>query len=102
MLSFLTSKMTGKKYVKDAVKDVWHYQVVGQVFNCHKQTPTPEEIEMYDGKIGQMFDVWTTPNCVFDISDRVTIDGEDFKVRGVKELTHGSFPHKKYIVVKED
>jgi len=102
MLSFLTKTMTGQRYLKQDDANIWGYQDIDGSFKCHIQTPTPEEIQMYDGKIGKIFDVWTTIDSPFSLSDKVTIEGISYKVRGMKTLDHGSFPHKKYVVVSED
>lgn len=102
MLSFLTKTMTGKRYSKVNGKNIWSNQAIAGTYDCHIQTPSPEEIEMYEGKVGQMFKVWATQSCPFEISDEITIAGKDYKIKGVKTSDYGSVHYKQFLVVSND
>lgn len=104
MLNFLTKILTFSELTDtDGFKS--EYVEEGNVYACSPaQQLSPEEVQMYEGQIGQTQSRFVEITCPVEVSDKVFIDGITYKCSGVSsvESPFGTIKYKKLILASVD
>lgn len=102
MQYFFTKSLTISKLTQIGTSKTYQYVEQDGSYDCTIQQASPEEAQMIDGNIGNVFNCYTSTTCPAVVSDKITIDSIDYKVRAREPHEFGSLDHIKLILVKTD
>ncbi len=99
MKYFLDKKVTFKRLrVKTGNRTA--YSATGTSLYSSWQNPALETIQMYEGQIGKLYQVFLDGEVGYDRSDQVVRDGVTYQIRDIKVVDFGSQHFTKLIVVE--
>lgn len=80
------------------------YSATGTAWEASVQEPNPEMIELFGGKIGQVYEVFLDASCDVREADQIVYNNEKYSVKDVKEVSTswGFVSYKRLIVVKQE
>ena len=101
-MNFFSKTMKVAKLAQVNDTNKFTYAELSDEYLCSLQPASPEETQLVDGQIGSIFNCFTASDCPADIADKVTIDDQDYKVKGMSKYEFGSLFHKKLVLAKAD
>jgi hypothetical protein len=103
MKIFLTKKLTVGKLGQIGSTQTFEYDMSETEYDCTEALQlSPEETQLYEGQIGQLEKRLSEIGCTAEIGDKIVIDGDVYKVKGVSKSPYGSVKFLKIIMVKSD
>lgn len=78
------------------------FSATGTVWPISLQEPSPEVTQLFDGQIGQLYEMFLDASCDVKEADQVVYNSEKYSVKDMKEVntSWGSTNYKRLIVMK--
>jgi hypothetical protein len=98
---YLPHSATISRLAVDAGANTQSYQVIADAVPCFLQPMETQESVMVGLAVGQGFRCYLDISADIKPSDKVVIDGEEFRVNGLNNYNYGYHAHKRASLVRE-
>lgn len=99
MKYFLDREITIRR-LKSTAGDKTAYSATATAYSAGIQTMQAEQAQLYGGDIGRLYEIYVMPIEADILDDDEIVCNENvYKVRGVKRVDFGAFPHLEIVAV---
>lgn len=86
---------------QDAGLNTQSFSIISEGVSCFLQPLDAEESVMTGLAVGQGFRCYFDTSADIKVSDKVVIDGQEYRVNGLNNYNYGYHPHKRATLVTE-
>lgn len=94
---FLTQTASVQRLTKITGTKKENYQSVGSIL-CMIQPLGAEETRIVEGVFGKTFRMFCHLNADIKDTDKITVDNQDYLIKGISDYHYGTIPHKEVVI----